>query len=99
MKKVEGKLLVKNKNGKNKEKSKLITFDKAQKIPNTNYTSEFIGENAIVVQVPKEEVSKDEEILPMLNLALMFGLHQIGIKNIDVTMRETKDGYEVIIEK
>lgn len=82
-----------------KDKAKLVTFDKAQKIPNTNYISQFVGENKIIVQIPQEELSKDEDLLPILNVALMFVLHQFGIKNIDVTMRETKKGYEVIIEK
>lgn len=84
---------------KKKDKYKLITFDKAQKIPNTNYTSQFVGENKIIVQIPQEEISQEENLLPILNIALMFGLHQFGIKNIDVTMRETKKGYEVIIER
>ena len=79
-----------------KEKSKIIS--KAQKIPNTNnYSSHLINENKVVVQIPKEEVQED--LASVLTIATMFALHQIGIKDLDITIQEHKSDYQIIVEK
>ena len=80
-----------------KEKSKVI--NKAQKTPNkNNYTSQFINDNKVVIQIPNKEV-KDESLSSILTIGIMFAFQEMGIKDIDVTIRECKEGYEIIVEK
>ena len=80
-----------------KEKSKVI--NKAQKTPNkNNYTSQFINDNKVVIQIPNKEV-KDESLSSILTIGIMFAFQEMGIKDIDITIRECKEGYEIIVEK
>ena len=80
-----------------KEKSKVI--NKAQKTLNkNNYTSQFINDNKVVIQIPNKEV-KDGSLSSILTIGIMFAFQEMGIKNIDITIRECKEGYEIIVEK
>ena len=80
-----------------KEKSKVI--NKAQKTPNkNNYTSQFINDNKVVIQIPNKEV-KEGSLSGILTIGIMFAFQEMGIKDIDVTIRECKEGYEIIVEK
>jgi len=80
-----------------KEKSKVI--NKAQKTPNkNNYTSQFINDNKVVIQIPNKEV-KDESLSSILTIGIMFAFQEMGIKDIDITIRECREGYEIIVEK
>ena len=67
-----------------KEKSKVI--NKAQKTPNkNNYTSQFINDNKVVIQIPNKEV-KDESLSSILTIGIMFAFQEMGIKDIDITI-------------
>ena len=80
-----------------KEKSKVI--NKAQKTPNkNNYTSQFINDNKVVIQIPNKEV-EEGSLSGILTIGIMFAFQEMGIKNIDITIRECKEGYEIIVEK
>ena len=79
-----------------KEKSK--TINKAQKTPNeNNYSSHFINNDKVIVQIPKEEV--EGNLTSILTVGLMFALHKMGIKDLDITIKEGKLNYEIIVEK
>ena len=81
-----------------KEKSKIIS--KAQKTPNNiNYSSRIISDTKVIVEIPKEEVEEGGGVASVLTVALMFALHQIGVKDLDVTIKEGKSSYEIIVEK
>jgi hypothetical protein len=79
-----------------KEKSKIIS--KAQKTLNkNNYSSRIINGTKVIVQIPKEEA--EDGLTSVLTVGIMFALQKIGIKDIDVTIRETKSNFEIIVEK
>jgi len=79
-----------------KEKSK--TINKAQKTLNeNNYSSHFINNDKVMVQIPKEEVT--ESLTSILTIGIMFALQKVGIKDLDITIRESKHNYDIIVEK
>jgi hypothetical protein len=79
-----------------KEKSKII--NKAQKTLNeNNYSSHFINNDKVMVQIPKEEV--DESLTSILTIGIMFALQKVGINDLDITIRESKHNYDIVVEK
>jgi Pyruvate/2-oxoacid:ferredoxin oxidoreductase gamma subunit len=79
-----------------KEKSKII--NKAQKTLNeNNYSSHFINNNKVVVQIPKEELNG--KLTSILTIGIMFALQKIGIKDLDITIKENQKNYDIIVEK
>lgn len=81
---------------KNKEKSKII--NKAQKTLNqSNYSSHMVNGSKVIVQIPKEEISG--ALSSILTVGIMFALKQVGIKDLDITIKENKLNFEIIVEK
>lgn len=42
--------------------------------------------------------SKNQNLIKDLHLAIMWALGKAGVKNLDLTIRENEDNYEIIIE-
>jgi len=83
---------MKNKN----EKSKVIST--AQKTINeNNCSSHLVGNNKVIVQIPKEEI--EDGLASILTVGIMFALKQIGVKDLDITIKETKANFNIVVEK
>ena len=81
---------------KRKEKSKII--NRAQKTTTLNkYSSHIVNDKKVIVQIPKEEM--DNGLASILTIGIMFAFKEMDIKDIDVTIKENKLDYEIIVEK
>lgn len=79
-----------------KEKTKIIS--RAQKTLNENiYTSHIVNDKKIIVQIPKTEI--EDNLATVLTLGTMFALSEMEIKDIEITFKENKNNFEIIIEK
>jgi hypothetical protein len=92
------KIIVKTNNKSDKKSSQFVTLNEAQKTPNVKCSSRRINDKSIAVTIPKKEVENPKDFLPTLNIALMFGLRQVGIDDIDVTFQEHKAKYVLVVE-
>ena len=73
-------------------------LSKAQKTTNDNkYTSHIIDDKKVLVQIPKNET--EGKLSSILTIGIMFALREMGIDNVDITIKEKKDMFEIIVEK
>lgn len=91
---------MKKPSAKNKQDSKqnFVMLNEALKTPNAKCTAQKLNDKSLAITIPKREVAGKKEFLPALNVALMFGLREIGINNLDITFKEHQDDYVLIIE-
>jgi len=78
-----------------KEKSKIISAQKT--INKKNYSSHIVNENKVIVQIPKEEI--EGSLATILTVAIMFALKQIGVDDLDITIKESKLNFDIVVEK
>lgn len=79
-----------------KEKQKIIS--KAQKTTNEkNYTSKFVNDSTVIVEISKDEI--DSNLASILTIGIMLALKEVKIKDIDITIKENKSSFSIIVEK
>lgn len=60
-----------------------------------SFKSKEVRKDYVAVTLDK---TKTTNVLGEINVALAWALHKAGVVNIDVTIREKEDTYEIIVE-
>lgn len=58
-----------------------------------SFKSKEIRKDYVAVSLDKTKTNISE-----INIALAWALHKAGVENLDITIREKEDSYEIIVE-
>lgn len=65
------------------------------KTESPTFKSKEVREDYVAVTLDK---SKTTNLVRDIHFALAWALHKAGVENLDVTIREKEDSYEIIVE-
>lgn len=60
-----------------------------------SFKSKEIRKDYVSVTLDK---TKTKSLLTEINIALSWALHKAGVENLDITIREKEDSYDIIVE-